>query len=65
MCIRNRAKRERNEALDCRVYARAATWVLGMDRWSETQWQEREARVAVAPTVKPRALPSASAYLAH
>lgn len=60
-----RAKRERNEALDCRVYARAATWVLGMDRWSETQWQEREARVAVVPTVKARALPSASAYLAH
>ena len=60
-----RAKRERNEALDCRVYARAATWVLGMDRWSETQWQEREARVAVVPTIKARALPSASAYLAH
>lgn len=60
-----RAKRERNEALDCRVYARAATWVLGMDRWSEAQWQEREARVAVLPAAKPRALPSAAAYLQH
>ena len=25
--------RERNEALDCRVYARAAAFVLGLDRW--------------------------------
>ncbi|HEY8948459.1 MAG TPA: phage terminase large subunit family protein [Rhizomicrobium sp.] len=25
--------RERNEALDCRVYARAAAWLLGVDRW--------------------------------
>ncbi len=28
--------RERNEALDCRVYARAAAWILGADRWSES-----------------------------
>ncbi len=27
--------RERNEALDCRVYARAAAWILGADRWSD------------------------------
>ena len=25
--------RERNEALDCRVYARAAAWIAGIDRW--------------------------------
>jgi phage terminase large subunit GpA-like protein len=31
-------KYERNEPLDCRVYARAAAAVLGMDRWNETQW---------------------------
>lgn len=30
--------RERNEALDCRVYARAAAWIVGADRWSESQW---------------------------
>jgi phage terminase large subunit GpA-like protein len=30
--------RERNEALDCRVYARAAAFVLGIDRYSEEDW---------------------------
>lgn len=32
-------RRERNEALDCRVYARAAAATFGIDRWSEQQWQ--------------------------
>lgn len=30
--------RERNEALDCRIYARAAAIALGMDRWNEARW---------------------------
>jgi phage terminase large subunit GpA-like protein len=30
--------RERNEALDCRIYARAAAIALGVDRWSEARW---------------------------
>nr|WP_188901451.1 terminase gpA endonuclease subunit [Caldovatus sediminis] len=30
--------RERNEALDCRVYARAAAAALGMDGWGEGRW---------------------------
>lgn len=30
--------RERNEALDCRVYARACTGLLGIDRWKDEQW---------------------------
>ncbi len=34
--------RERNEALDCRVYARAAAWIAGADRWSEARWQDLE-----------------------
>lgn len=34
--------RERNEALDCRVYARAAAWLMGMDRWDETRWEQLE-----------------------
>jgi phage terminase large subunit GpA-like protein len=34
--------RERNEALDCRVYARAAAWIAGIDRWPERQWRELE-----------------------
>ena len=31
--------RERNEALDCRVYARAAAAVYGMDRFQEDWWR--------------------------
>ena len=42
--------RERNEALDCRVYARAAAWILGADRWSDKQWDELARQVAAART---------------
>jgi phage terminase large subunit GpA-like protein len=40
--------RERNEALDCRVYARAAAWILGADRWSDARWEELAAQLEVA-----------------
>jgi phage terminase large subunit GpA-like protein len=40
--------RERNEALDCRVYARAAAWILGADRWSDARWEELAAQFAVS-----------------
>ena len=30
----------RNEALDCRVYARAAAAVAGIDRWDMTHWEQ-------------------------
>jgi len=33
--------RDRNEALDCRVYARAAAWLMGLDRWDEPRWEQR------------------------
>ncbi len=39
--------RERNEALDCRVYARAAAWILGADRWDETTWRSLENQAGV------------------
>ena len=39
--------RERNEALDCRVYARAAVWIAGADRWSEARWADLEAQLGV------------------
>lgn len=39
--------RERNEALDARVYARAAAWIAGADRWSEARWQELERQLAL------------------
>ena len=37
--------RERNEALDTRVYARAAAWIAGADRWSEERWADLEAQL--------------------
>ena len=40
--------RERNEALDCRVYARAAAWILGADRWDEATWRSLEVQAGVA-----------------
>ena len=40
--------RERNEALDCRVYARAAAWIAGADRWSEAMWRDLEQQVGAA-----------------
>jgi phage terminase large subunit GpA-like protein len=48
--------RERNEALDTRVYARAAAWIAGLDRWSEERWAEAErtVRVKAAPSARPR-----------
>ena len=41
--------RERNEALDCRVYARAAAGRAGIDRFQEKHWAEWERRVAPPP----------------
>jgi len=41
--------RERNEALDCRVYARAAAWVFGADRWPEQTWRSLERQVGIEP----------------
>ena len=34
-------KRERNEVLDCRVYARAALYAHGADRWRPEDWQAK------------------------
>ena len=34
--------RDRNEALDCRVYARAAAYVMGLDRFRSSQWDAME-----------------------
>ncbi|MFN6998573.1 MAG: phage terminase large subunit family protein [Elioraea tepidiphila] len=43
--------RERNEALDCRVYARAAAWIAGADRWTEATWRDLEAQVGLRARV--------------
>ncbi len=39
--------RERNEALDTRVYARAAAWIMGADRWDEATWRRLEEQAGV------------------
>jgi phage terminase large subunit GpA-like protein len=36
----------RNEALDCRVYARAAAAIYGLDRFKERHWQRMEEALA-------------------
>jgi phage terminase large subunit GpA-like protein len=43
--------RDRNEALDCRVYARAAAWIAGADRWSERKWAEMERELGARPVL--------------
>ncbi|MCG3577653.1 terminase gpA endonuclease subunit, partial [Ralstonia solanacearum] len=41
--------RERNEALDCYVYARAAASSAGLDRFEERHWRELERQLGLAP----------------
>jgi phage terminase large subunit GpA-like protein len=45
-------KYERNEALDCRVYGRAAASIIGMDRWTAEQWAAQNAKVIPATKAK-------------
>jgi phage terminase large subunit GpA-like protein len=41
--------RDRNEALDCAVLARAALWLLGADRYGERFWHRLREDIANAP----------------
>jgi phage terminase large subunit GpA-like protein len=53
--------RERNEALDCAVLARAALWLLGADRYGERFWQRLREELADAPiTTAPTSTSSAT-----
>ncbi len=45
--------RERNEALDCYVYARAAAAAAGLDRFEERHWRELERQIGSAPLDDP------------
>jgi phage terminase large subunit GpA-like protein len=47
--------RERNEVLDCRVYARAAAWIAGADRWSGAKWPASRTSSGLRPA-KPMAI---------
>lgn len=56
--------RDRNEALDNAVYARAAAYALGVDRWSDAKWAKVLGKVTTRRRVKrepPAPLPSADA----
>ncbi|PRX29948.1 Phage terminase, large subunit GpA [Meinhardsimonia xiamenensis] len=57
--------RERNEALDCRVYARAAAWIAGADRWGEATWADLEEQVGIKGTEPDRAEGQAPAGRIH
>lgn len=46
--------RDRNEALDCAVYARAALWLMGADRYGDRFW--RQAADAIEPEPVPVAV---------
>lgn len=52
--------RDRNEALDCRVYARASAWLMGLDRWDERRWGalEEQLRIGTQDTEAPAGVPS-------
>ena len=41
--------RDRNEALDCYVYARAAAAASGLDRFEERHWQRLESTLGIEP----------------
>lgn len=45
--------RERNEALDCRVYSRAAAYVVGLDRFREANWADMETQIVNESARKP------------
>lgn len=50
--------RERNEALDCRIYARAAAIAEGLDRWSDAHWHRRERELGLVEEPRPWEPPS-------
>lgn len=52
-------RRDRNEALDCRIYARAAAATLRMETWIDKRWDDIETalREAAGQPVNPRTGP--------
>ncbi|GHM58549.1 MAG: terminase [Candidatus Mesenet longicola] len=50
--------RERNEALDCRVYARAASIALGIDRWTENKWNSLVGKKTKSQKKSAKVIPS-------
>lgn len=67
-------RRERNEALDCRVYARGAAAILGIDRFPDSAWDQLEGNLGagagagaavVRPAPKPKTDRGDSGYLSR
>jgi phage terminase large subunit GpA-like protein len=54
----------RNEALDCRVYARAAAAIYGLDRFEERHWRRMEEALASVLDNERNELPPDRATLA-
>lgn len=44
--------RERNEALDCRIYNRALASLIGIDRFKDSDWDKIERNIGVAKPLK-------------
>jgi phage terminase large subunit GpA-like protein len=53
-------RRERNEALDCRVYARAAAAALGIDRFGQEVWAELASEIGAEHFLHPQSESSVS-----
>jgi phage terminase large subunit GpA-like protein len=47
-------RRDRNEALDCRIYARAAASTLRLETWLDKRWDEIEAALKTSTGPAPR-----------
>jgi hypothetical protein len=39
------------------LYARAAAWIAGVDRWTEAMWRDLENQVGLPKGVQPEAVP--------
>jgi phage terminase large subunit GpA-like protein len=46
-------RRDRNEALDCRIYARAAAASLRMESWADQRWEQIEKELLRDPLTSP------------
>jgi phage terminase large subunit GpA-like protein len=44
--------RDRNEALDCRIYARAAAGAKRFEAWKDTRWDQEESKLTGARAVR-------------
>jgi len=57
--------RERNEALDCYVYARAAAAASGLDRFEDRHWRELEKQLGIASSDPPDLSDASDAEATH